>query len=258
MWVRTKRTRRKSFMKNKKLFFGSLFLFINGFFVAKVPEATNPDLAWVSAVFVIVLALPSFWELKKWLGIGKAAAIIAALGCFALFIENIAIWTGLPYGEFTYGEDMGGKILEVPWTVFFSWSPLVLGAYALAVSASSKTKVASVLGMTVVFLLLADAVLDPGAVQQDFWKYKAGGLYYGVPFSNFCGWVISGFIGAAIIYLLSSKRIDTPISLVSSLVPNMAFWTSIAVFANLYVPAAIGVALLSWCFREVNRSYEIQ
>jgi len=242
-------------MKNKKLIFGAIFLFINGFFVAKVPEATNPKLAWVSAIFVIVLALPCFWALKNWLGPKRAAVIIVALGAFALFIENVAIATGLPYGEFSYGGDIGGKIIEVPWTVFFSWSPLVLGAYALGANVLRKTEAAkrsvgALVALTVLFLLLTDGVLDPGAIQQKFWTYKAGGLYYGVPFSNFCGWILSGAIGASIVYWLSGKRTDAPVSLISSLVLILAFWTSIAIFANLVIPAMLGAALLSWCFRE--------
>jgi putative membrane protein len=246
-------------MKNKKLIFGAIFLFINGFFVAKVPEATNPDLAWVSAIFVIVLAIPSFWALKNWLGIKSAGAIIMALGAFALFIENIAIATGLPYGEFEYGEEIGGKILEVPWTVFFSWSPLVLGAYSLSANLLQRNKpslqnAGMLVALSVVFLLLTDGVLDPGAVQQEFWKYKAGGLYYGVPFSNFIGWIISGAIGAGIVYGLSGKRKEAPVSLISSLVLVLAFWTSIAIFANLVFPAMLGAALLSWCFREIQNS----
>ena len=229
---------------------GAIFLFINGFFVAKVPQATRPELANVSVFFVLVLWAPAFWALKNWLGWGRAALIAVALAAFALFIETVAIQTGLPYGRFEYGNKIGEKIGVVPWTVAFSWSPLVLGALALgARETSSSTKL---LFVATGFLLLFDGVLDPGAVQQKFWKYQAGGMYYGVPFSNFCGWIVSGLIGTTIFRFIA-RRSDVPLALVSSVVLILAFWTSVCLFVGLAIPAMLGVTLLSWCARQIHR-----
>jgi putative membrane protein len=171
----------------RALLFGAFFLFINGFFVAKVPQATRPELAGVSATFVLVLWTPSFWALKNWLGLKRAALIAVLLGAFAIGIETFAVKTGWPYGNFSYSDKIGVKYFGiVPWTVPFAWSPLVLGAMALASRIAPKR----VIPAGVLVLLAFDLVLDPGAVKQDFWEYDAGGFYYGVPFSNFCGWVI--------------------------------------------------------------------
>ena len=235
-----------------KLFFAALFLFVNGFFVAKVPDATRPELAFVSVLFVIVIAAPSFLALKNWLGTGRAFSIVAALGFYALFIETVAIHTGWPYGAFEYGDKIGTKIGVVPWTVFFSWSPLVLGAYALGRSffKNKPPKFAPFLAISVAFLVAFDGVLDPGAVQQGFWKFDAGGAYYGVPLSNYFGWFFSGVVGVCLMYFLSGKRHDAPIALVWSSVLVLAFWTSIALFTAMWIPAILGFALLFWCFRE--------
>jgi putative membrane protein len=230
---------------------GAVFLFINGFFVAKVEQATRPELANVSVFFVLVLWAPAFWALKKWLGWKRAALIAVSLAAFALFIETVAIQTGLPYGRFSYGEKIGEKIGVVPWTVGFSWSPLVLGA--LALGARHVRSIGKLVLVSTGFLLLFDGVLDPGAVQQEFWKFEAGGLYYGVPFSNFCGWVVSGLIGTAIFTFAAGKRTDVPLALVSSAVLILAFWTSVCLFVGLWIPAVLGAALLCWCARQVRR-----
>ncbi|HEX9997985.1 MAG TPA: bisanhydrobacterioruberin hydratase CruF [Abditibacterium sp.] len=237
----------------RALLLGAIFLAINGFFVAKVPQATRPELAGISAAFVLVLWAPSAWILAKWLGWKRAALVLLSLGAFAVGIETFAVQTGWPYGHFSYGEKIGAKFFGlVPWTVPFSWPPLVLGAMALAARIAPKR----LLVAATLILLSFDLVLDPGAVQQKFWIYDAGGLYYGVPFSNFCGWILSGFIGAWIFQKTSQNSApDTiPLLLVCSVTLILAFWTSVCFFVSLWIPAAIGLALLFWITREIRSS----
>jgi putative membrane protein len=232
----------------RALLFGAIFLFINGFFVAKVPQATRPELAGVSAAFVLVLWAPSAWVLQQWLGWKRAAVLLAVLGAFAVCIETFAIKTGLPYGQFSYGEKIGGKLFGVvPWTVPFSWPPLVLGAMALAGRIAPRRLL---LAATLV-LLCFDLVLDPGAVQQKFWSYESGGLYYEVPFSNFCGWLLSGFIGAWLFKRLTGDMKPIPLPLVASVTMILAFWTSVCLFVSMWLPALVGIVLLGWIGREI-------
>ena len=233
------------------LFWGALFLFVNGFFVARVKEATRPELAPISALFVLVLWAPAAYSLVRWLGFKRAALILLALGAFAVGIETFAVKTGWPYGHFHYTDKIGVKYFGVtPWTVPFAWSPLVLGAMELA-ARHKRTFVGLCVGATL-FLLLFDGVLDPGTVSQGFWKYQAGGLYYGVPFSNFVGWILSGLIGAAIFTFMSGKRRDVPLNLVSSVTMILAFWTSVCGFSGLWIPAILGAALLGWIAISVS------
>ena len=223
---------------------GALFLFGNGFFVARVPQATRPELAAISALFVLVLWAPSAYALAQWLGVRRAALILLALGAFAVGIETFAVKTGWPYGSFEYGDKIGLKYFGVtPWTVPFAWSPLVLGAMALAARPTRST--AALCAGAMLWLLLFDGVLDPGAVAQKFWRYDAGGWYYGVPLSNFGGWVLSGVLGALIFYRGSGRRADVPLTLVSSVTLILAFWTSVCLFSDLWIPAGLGAALLA-------------
>ena len=235
------------------LFGGALFLFINGFFVARVEEATRPELAPISALFVLVLWAPAAYALAQWLGFQRAALILIALGAFAVGIETFAVKTGWPYGSFQYTDKIGVKYFGVtPWTVPFAWSPLVLGAMALA--ARYQRSFGGLCVVATLFLLLFDGVLDPGTVSQDFWKYEAGGWYYGVPLSNFGGWIVSGLIGAAIFHLLSGQRSDIPLPLVSSVTMILAFWTSVCGFSGLWIPAILGALLLLWIARSVRNT----
>lgn len=238
------------------LLLGALFLFVQGFFVAKVPDATRPELANVSAAFVLVLYAPSTWALGRWLGRNRATWVLIALGAFAVVLETFAVKTGLPYGSFSYGPKIGAKVFDaVPWTVPFSWPPLVLGALALARSHSRNAF--ALIGFAMLYLIAFDLLLDPGAVSQKFWTYSAGGLYYGVPFSNFCGWILSGAFGAWLFWQTSGNRDDVPALLVSSVTLILAFWTGVCGFSGLLVPTLVGVALLVSCAHLVRRNIQL-
>lgn len=235
------------------LLLGALFLFVQGFFVAKVPDATRPELANVSAAFVLVLYAPSAWALGRWLGGRRAFWVLLALGVFAVVLETFAVKTGVPYGRFAYGPKIGFKVFDaVPWTVPFSWPPLVLGAFVLARSLSKNAF--ALMAFAALFLIAFDLVLDPGAVSQQFWTYNAGGLYYGVPFSNFCGWVLSGFVGSWLLWQTTGKRDDVPATLISSVTLILAFWTGVCGFSGLWIPAIVGAVLLALCARSVQEN----
>jgi putative membrane protein len=221
-------------------------MFICGFFVARVPDATRPEYAGVSSLFVVLFAIPSYRALWEWLGARVALTVLCALGGFAIAIETFAILTGWPYGEFSYGEKIGAKVGVVPWTVPFAWTPLVLCAVALAPRlAPLKYFVVVVAGL----LVAIDLTLDPGAVHQEFWRFKNPGAYYGVPLSNYFGWLLSGAVGALIFRALigECRRTDDvpPLGLMSSGVLILSFWTSVCTWSFLVAPAAMGWFLLA-------------
>ena len=237
------------------------FSLVNGFFVANLrvrpelqPFADRPEMAIVSSIFVLVFALPSFWTLVKWLHRRGMWALVA-LGVFAVGIESFAVATGFPYGHFTYGAKIGDKIFGlVPWTVPFAWTPVLLGSYALArrvVRDGAAMGRWNTILATAVISMAFDLVLDPGAVSQNFWTYRAGGAFYGVPLSNFAGWVLSGAIGAQILHFFAQERNRElpPKGLMGSLWLIALFWTSVCGWSGLWIPSAIGVLLCVWVGR---------
>ena len=93
-------------------------------------------------------------------------------------------------------------------------------------------------------MILTDLVLDPGAVALDYWKYANTTGFYNVPYSNFAGWLLSGSIGTALfMWLLGDKKIAMQAAY--SLICILGFWTLVAVFQHLNIPAILGVILLT-------------
>ncbi len=233
--------------KNKNLLIAiiiSIFLMTGAFFMVKVPLSAK--YSTISAFNVVIFAGPSFWSLFRWLGIKNALIIITSLGVYALSIESIGLLTGFPYGEFSYSEILGFRLFGVvPWTVAFAWTPLILSTLAIT-RRTIKSAWLRVLAMAFL-LVLIDMVLDPGAVYLGFWKYSWGGSFYQVPWTNFAGWLFSGLIGASIteILLFYLKPILlVPVQLTISSFYLLVFWTAIAVWAGLVIPALLGVILL--------------
>lgn len=222
------------------------FLAVGAFFMVNVE--LPPWSHYLSGLNVILFALPAFWATRRWLGRRDAAVLWAILGLYALLIETSAIYTGFPYGHFGYSELLGFKLFGVtPWTVFLAWTPLILGAYAIA-----RAMIGNILGriVTTAFIATAfDLVLDPGAVKLGFWQYEGQGGFYGVPLSNFGGWLITGSIAAVMIEIFLRYRkplLPTPVQLTSSAFLTVFFWTAIAVFGAMFWPAVIGAIILAF------------
>jgi len=222
-----------------------LFLAAGAFIMANVEMP--PWAGYVSAVNIVLFAIPSMWALRWWLGVRDGIMLFAILGIYALVIESLAIATGFPYGHFDYSTALGYRILGYsPWTVAFAWTPLILGIYAAA--ARMVGTAAGRIAATAIGLTLVDMVLDPGAVFLGFWRYADPGLYYGVPWSNFAGWVISGAVGAALIEIFRYLRpslLPAPMQLMWSLLLIIFFWTAFAVFAGMPFPFIIGTLMLA-------------
>jgi isopentenyl-diphosphate delta-isomerase type 1 len=232
-----------------------IFLAIGAFFMANVEL---PRWSYViSSINVLLFALPAFYALRRWLGWSDGIKLVLILGVYALLIETFAILTGFPYGHFGYSEHLGYKLFGyVPWTVAFAWTPLMLCAYVAARSLFAS-RVERIICSTFL-LVIFDLVLDPGAVLLGFWQYPQGGAYYGVPASNYLGWMLSGALGSIIMEAVVSyfrPLLPPPVQIGSSAFFIMFFWTAFAVFGGLAVPAIIGCGVAAAMYAWYCRSY---
>ena len=247
---------------NKQAIYSGLVLIIlaiGAYFMVNVE--LPPWSHYLSAVNVALFALPLFWAVRWWLGWREGTALVATLGAYAIMLEASAIVTGFPYGHFGYSDLLGYRIFGlVPWTVAFAWTPLILGAYAVAANLFAN-RYARVFA-TAVIVTMFDVVLDPGAVLLGFWKYEGGDDFYGVPLSNFAGWLVSGLIGAVLIEIQLERiqpLLPTPVQLASSVIFIIFFWSAIAKHGGLVAPAIIGLGLFAGLvvfYRKFHYSFD--
>ncbi|MCA1688117.1 MAG: carotenoid biosynthesis protein [Actinobacteria bacterium] len=235
----------------RPLILASAFFFTTAYFALRFPDAPGAG----SYVSTFLIALPSFVALFKYLGTRRAALSLLALSAFGFAIETVGVATGLPYGSFYYGDALGQKFLGlVPYLLPVSYAPLVIGAVAASWKDSLGLDHRLLLILqAAVLLALMDGVLDPGAAVLGFWVWAGGGAYYGVPLSNYAGWLLSGTLAAALL-LAAGRWRDAPLpGLLDGAVLALAFWTGVAVFSGLVVPALLGAALLAYLLHRRSR-----
>jgi uncharacterized membrane protein len=114
-------------------------------------------------------------------------------------------------------------------------------------------------------MMLLDVVIDPLAVRGDRWflgrifYYPEGGVYFGVPLSNFAGWVIVGTVGVMAYLLVAGVPAE------GRLWPGLALYYAVLAF-NLLITlwigewrlaaigaalhAAVGLGLAAWSQRS--------
>lgn len=144
----------------------------------------------------------------------------------AFAAESLSIRLGVPFGLYHYLPTTAGRELWIAGIPFMdslsfvflayaSWTmaclavlrPLRDGQSRWAFSLPHRDRFgAPVLLLAVVFFVLIDVVVDPIAVRGDRWflgqifYYPEGGVYFGVPVSNFVGW---GAVGSLIMILFA-------------------------------------------------------
>jgi putative membrane protein len=233
--------------------FGALVLLASAEALLPEPLAFNPYLVLFGT---LVMRLPLIAGVAP-LTDRRAAFALVLLTLYAYGIELLGVTTGYPYGAFEYGVELGPMLLglvPVGLPVFFF--PLVLNAYLL-VSLLLGERARSTplrLGAVVATVLAMDLVLDPGAVALGFWTYDGGGAYYGVPWTNYAGWMLSATI-AVLAFDVGfdraglARRVEACPFMLDDLVSFVILWGVVNAYFGQWVPvlvaAALGVGLLA-------------
>lgn len=162
------------------------------------------------AVFVAAGARDLGW--RRMLGFGGWVWAVAWLA------EASSTRTGVPFGLYHYTGTTRGQelfILDVPFFDSLSFPFLAYASFCLARMvlapgagggaapvAPPRSPLRPTLAITAgILMMLLDVVIDPLAVRGDRWLlgrvfyYPDGGVYFGVPLSNFLGWAIVGALG---------------------------------------------------------------
>jgi bisanhydrobacterioruberin hydratase len=215
---------------------------VAAFFAVRYPDIQGASLG--SYLSTILIALPSTVALFRYLGPRRAALSLISLSIFGYAIEAIGVATGFPYGAFYYGDALGPRLAGlVPYLLALSYAPLVVGA--VAASWGTRLRLLHVLYATLL-LVWMDAVLDPGAAALGFWVWPEGGAYYGVPPSNYAGWLLSGALATTLL-LATGKWSETPEpALIDSAAIATSFWTGVAILSGLVAPTLLGAILLAY------------
>lgn len=183
------------------------------------------------------------------LGWRRTAGFLASVWPIALVAELSSTRTGIPFGLYHYTGLTRGRelfVADVPFFdslsfTFLAYASWCLARVALAGRGAPRWAAAVVTGL---LMMALDVVIDPVAVRGDRWflgplfAYANPGSYFGVPLSNFAGWVIVGAVGTGVYLSLvpgdSGRRVW----------PGVALYYAVLGF-NLTMTVHIGELLLA-------------
>ena len=176
----------------------------------------------------------------------RNGGLLLLLTGYVYIIEFIGINHGWPYGNFQYLVELGPMVSEIPMALPLFFIPLVLNGYLLTLLIVKKSRLDQkiIIPMAIVLVILIDLVLDPAAVALGFWSYGGGGEFYGVPHTNYQGWLISGGIAVLVVNSMFDRkkllaRIDQCEFGLDDMVSFVLLWGLVNTFYGNWIPSAI-------------------
>jgi uncharacterized membrane protein len=161
-----------------------------------------------------VLALFTISHGCKRYNISGILAFVAIVFSVATIFEILSIHTGFPFGFFKHSDAFGFKVLDVPLLVgvaycgnaYLAW----ITANIMLNQADAQRNIVGLVGLPIAatFIVSAlDATYDPaGSTFAKLWVYRDAGGYFGVPLSNYFGWMLTSYIFFQAFALFQSKR----------------------------------------------------
>jgi uncharacterized membrane protein len=224
----------------------------------------------INTVFLVVFALVHG---AAFYGLGGIAVFVILCLVVGNIFENTSILTGFPFGHYHYSDVLGAKIFLVPVTIggayfgagYLSWTVacVLLGRASQPFDRFAQWAIPVVAS----FLMTSwDFMLDPLASTVDhYWIWENGGGFFGVPFSNYLGWLLTVFIFYALFSAYNRRKLTKSGSVVVRL--SISFWAApIAMYALLSIryiliyfatstsPRVVDAAGHAWMLHDIQET----
>ena len=116
-------------------------------------------------------------------------------------IENIGVLTGFPYGHYEFLPLMGPQLLHVPILLGLAYIGMAYVSWTLAciiiapTTQPSRPQLLAVPILAAVIMTSWDLAQDPvWSTLLHGWRWRDGGLWFGVPLINYLGWLLTVFL----------------------------------------------------------------
>jgi putative membrane protein len=185
-----------------------------------LPELPMPALAYVRTAALSVFVFLHFAYLRGW---KFSSAFFMIVSCWAWLGEQVSIMTGFPFGRYTYSPMLGLQLGYVPliippdYVALFVYPTFLMTMLILEGKIMGKVKsFGRILFLGLFTSLLVDgwdAVVDPvDATQHGQWIWLHHSNYYGIPYSNYAGYIFQITIMVVLyLYFFESKSEAKPL-----------------------------------------------
>ncbi len=120
-------------------------------------------------------------------------------------MEVVGVNTGFPFGEYAYGEVFGYKVFDTPLLIGVNWFLVAYGTGVLLNTLVPSGDWAIKVFFGAYFMVILDILIEPIAIQYDFWSWENGHP----PVENYLGWFFVSLPPMAYYFWLWPKEKDT-------------------------------------------------
>jgi putative membrane protein len=152
---------------------------------------SEPALSWgvpasvllqTGLVLVILFQAWGFWQT-----IGAASMIVL----ITWTAEATGTATGFPFGAYQYTAKLQPQLAHVPLLIPLAWLMMLPAAWVVAAQITGRWSGLAFIGWSALALTAWDLFLDPQMVVWGFWTWTEPGGYFGIPWINFMGWLLT-------------------------------------------------------------------
>lgn len=148
--------------------------------------------------------------------LGRRDALILVVLCLVVTfsIENLNAATGFPFGRCHFAVDAGlPRIGAIPIIVGALWFGMGWFSWVVAGALLDERRPSAFAQPLVAAVVMTqwDVVMDPpSATIAKAWVWHEGGAHFGVPLSNYLGWLLTSWIFYQLFALALRRRGDAP------------------------------------------------
>ena len=169
----------------------SVGLVVVGFGLS-TPFGPFADLAFIAFASVVLLL-----HAKIFLSTKELVYVFLTFTFISGAAEAYGAATGNLFGSYGYSGNFGPLLFGLlPMSIPLAWWVVVWPLHFLMGSlVSGRRRMVLVPLGTAALAVWADLVIEPAAtLVREYWTWNEGGVYYGVPWTNFLGWFATAFV----------------------------------------------------------------
>ncbi len=157
-------------------------------------------------VGVVVQVVTVAYLCSQNMAITVVAGLFALSLIFGWSIEFLGSRTGLPFGKYHYTDVLKPQLARVPLLIPLAWFMMLPPSWATSLvlhqALGLEPSVLSFAVFSALCFTAWDLYLDTQMVKWNFWKWDKKGAYFGIPLSNYAGWLVAGFVVSLLAYLI--------------------------------------------------------
>lgn len=195
---------------------------------------------------------------QRW-GFARSLWTLAGVAFVTWGMEWLGSHTGFPFGGYTYTDALQPQLGGVPLLIPLAWFMMLAPSWAVAalILGRHRRKVwgpAAFVGISALALTAWDLFLDPQMVEWGFWAWENPVGYFGIPWVNYAGWVLTAVVVTA---LVRPDRRELPVLPLLVIYGVVWFLQSIglAVFWGQPGPAIVGAIVMGAFLALAIRGY---